>query len=506
MRDMFDEFMNELRRRQAAATDGTGDPDPSTPPSGDDADEDEPPQADAGDSRPAASDEEDVPAGPEPTPIDGHRDNPSPRRGPIPRGRPGRGPGRFGPGGPRRPGGPDDGARSGGRGRRIGLSVVVAAIVLILILGGSVVTFWTDAIWYKSVGFDSVFWTRILTQGGLFIGAFIVSLVFLLGGLWLADRAVPAVTGSGGGGGSFLDRLWEAAQRADGRISQNRSGDQYQGRFGSDESRFERPVRPGGPAGPAAQSIFLGGEDLPNMTPIVRIGLVVVAVLFSLGIAGTVAGQWETIQLWAHQVPYAVTGAPPVTDPVFGRDIGFFLFQLPFLRLAQSLATSLLIGGLFLAGARFVVGVVEAGLTGTTRVRVHLGLLAGLLLILVAVGYQLDKLELVYSNRGVATGVSYTDKNAQFIAFDALTIITALVGAFLVGAAFTRWVWPLGLVVVAWLAASFVLGTIYPTIIQKFTVEPNQFAQEQPYITQQHLDDEARVRVRRLDADDAVQR
>lgn len=485
MRDMFDEFMNELRRRQEAATGGSGDPDPTTRPPADDAEE--PSESDAEDTTPVADGDDDVPDGPEPTPIDVHREAPGTRRGPTPGRRSpyGRGPGRFGsggPGGPRRPGGPDDGARSGGRGRRIGLTVVVGAIVLILILGGSVVNFVTDAIWYKSVGYDSVFWTRILTQGGLFIGAFIVALVFLLGGLWLADKAVPAVTGGPTSGGSFLDRLVEAAQRADGRISQSRGGDQYQGRFGSDESRFERPVRPGGPAGPAGQSIFLGGEELPSMTPIVRIGLVVVAVLFALGIAGTVAGQWETIQLWAHQVPYAPAGSPAVTDPIFGRDIGFFLFQLPFLRLAQSLATSLLIGGLFLAGARFLVGIVEAGLTGTTRVRVHLGALGGLLLILVAVGYQLDKLELVYSNRGVATGVSFTDQNAQFIAFDGLTVIAALAGAFLVGAAFTRWVWPLGLVVVAWLAASFVLGTIYPTIIQKFTVEPNQLAQETPYI------------------------
>ena len=53
--------------------------------------------------------------------------------------------------------------------------------------------------------------------------------------------------------------------------------------------------------------------------------------------------------------------------------------------------------------------------------RVHLGVLGGLYLVSVAAGYQLDKYELVYSTQGVATGVSYTDENAQFLAFDVLT-------------------------------------------------------------------------------------
>ena len=55
-----------------------------------------------------------------------------------------------------------------------------------------------------------------------------------------------------------------------------------------------------------------------------------------------------------------------------------------------------------------------------------------------AFGYQLDKLELVYSTRGVATGVSYTDQNAQFLAFDVLTVISGIAAALLVGGAFTR--------------------------------------------------------------------
>ena len=69
-----------------------------------------------------------------------------------------------------------------------------------------------------------------------------------------------------------------------------------------------------------------------------------------------------------------------------------------------------------------------------TPVRVHLAVLGGLFLLSVAFGYQLDKYELVYSTRGVATGVSYTDQHAQFFAFDVLTVVSGLAAALLVGA------------------------------------------------------------------------
>jgi uncharacterized protein len=496
MRDLFDEFMDELRRRQAAASgrgggsgSDAGDADDGDRGDGDGAAEadtddagDEPTDHGAratrgshdegsghdGSDDAAAGDDDGAPPGPEPTPIDARR------------GHPGSGGGSQGGGaGRRRPptGGPNDGSRRRWGGRRVAAVAIVVVLVLLFTLGGTIVNLWTDAIWFRSVGFDSVFWTRILTQAGLFIGTLLIALVFLLGSLWLADRVVPPATTGRSGAGSIMDRILEAAQRAEER---NQFQGRYQGFGGRDDQRFGfggGSRRPGDP-----RAVVLEADDLPELTPLARIILVVVGVVFALGIAGGVASNWETIQLWAHQVTFAPAGATPVVDPVFGRDIGFYLFQLPFIRLLQSVATSMLIGALLLSAARYTIGFVESGLTLTTRVRVHLAVLGGLLLILIAIGYQLDKLELVYSNRGVATGVSFTDQHAQFLAFDVLTVIAALAGAFLVGAAFTRWIWPLGVVVVAWLATSFVLGTIYPSLVQQLSVKPNEFAQESPYI------------------------
>jgi len=155
---------------------------------------------------------------------------------------------------------------------------------------------------------------------------------------------------------------------------------------------------------------------------------------------------------------------------------------LPILRGVQSVFNALVALSLLVAAARYVAGMARAGLHFPTPARVHLAILGGLFLLSVAVGYQLDKYELVYSTRGFATGVSYTDAHAQFAAFDILTVLSAFAAAFLVGAAFTRWNWPLGVTVAAWFVASILVGTVYPEAIQRFVVNPNTLAQERPYI------------------------
>src|SRR3990170_4181292 len=168
-------------------------------------------------------------------------------------------------------------------------------------------------------------------------------------------------------------------------------------------------------------------------------GIVVAAVvLLALGlfaallIAGGIASDWETILLWRNQVAF---GWP---DPVFGRDIGFFLFDLPFLRLVQGALNGLVLGALAIAFARYLASAVRGGEVFTTPVRVHLAVLGGLYLLSTAAGYQLDKFEFAYTANGVASGVSYTDEAARFLGRDVLTVISALTAAFLVGGAFTR--------------------------------------------------------------------
>ena len=215
---------------------------------------------------------------------------------------------------------------------------------------------------------------------------------------------------------------------------------------------------------------------MPDLTPLAGWALGGFALVLALLIGASVSGAWETVLLWIHRVPFSATAS--VTDPIFGKDISFFLFELPFLRLVQGVFNGIVLATLILCLTRYLVGASRGGLVFSTPVRVHLAILGGLFLLSVAFGYQLDKLELSYSTRGVATGVSFTDQNAQFFAFDVLTIISGMAAAFLVGGAFTRMIWPLGLTIAIWFVASLVIGRLYPEAVQRFTVAPNQYAQE----------------------------
>jgi len=447
--------MKELRRRQAAAEGRTlpddeaddGPPDDDEPPPGDD----EPPPDDGTDRATDADASDD--GDDQPRPI-------RRRAGPSRTGRRGGGPGR--PLRPVRAAG--DGRRSFRRSLSLSIAIVLGIFLVLMLVVG--IQLWTDAIWYRSVGFDQVFWTRLGAQGGLFVAGGLIAVVVLFGNLWLAGRLAPASAASGGRGGtmrSWIDRLNEAAANADQRRGAGGPFDQWQNR------------RPGG------EAVNVTPVELPDLVPLGRTVIAVIAVLIALGVAGSTAGHWDTILLWQNRVPFDPSGTP-VPDPVFGRDISFYLFDLPFIRFLQVEAIGLLLASLAIVGGRYFLAAMAGNAVFDTRVRVHLGVLAGLFLMAIAVGYQLDKFELVYSNRGIATGVSYTDANAQFLAYNVLTGLSAIAAALLVGGAFARVLWPLWLTLAVWFIASIGIGRIYPEIVQRLTVGPNQLAQEQPYI------------------------
>src|SRR5512141_155186 len=256
MGDLFDEFMKELERRRAEAegrsprrnrsdegavdTDNEHNAEPA-------AAED----ADTGSDEPGDRPDEEPP---EPTPL-------RPRRRRATAGGPPRGPRSTQP-----VGGPDDGAGPPSlRGiiGRLGIGAVVIGIILILVLGGIAVDLWTDAIWYKSVGFDSVFWTRLGAQAGLFAATLAIAAVVLLGNLWLAGRLVPPPNPERPGGlRSIADRIAEAQRQAD--RGARMAGGQFRGPFGGPFGT------PSGPAG-REEAAFSFDEDMPDLVPLARL-------------------------------------------------------------------------------------------------------------------------------------------------------------------------------------------------------------------------------------------
>jgi uncharacterized membrane protein (UPF0182 family) len=240
----------------------------------------------------------------------------------------------------------------------------------------------------------------------------------------------------------------------------------------------------GGPAGsgpfgaPRARNVPRGRDDVqvPDMGRPVYWSLIVIGLLIALGMGGFLASSWTTIQLFLHRVPFGQV------DPTFGKDISFYMFELPFYRLAQSYANSLLVVTFALVGIRYLVAVIS-GASLTTPARVQLGVLVMLFLWSVAIGYQLDRYELVYSGTsGIFQGASYTDVTAKATALTVMTVLAAFAGAFVLGFAYTRMRIPLVLTVAVWMFAYLILDVGYPVLVQRFAVVPNQQSQESPYI------------------------
>jgi len=334
------------------------------------------------------------------------------------------------------------------------LGAILVGFVVLSSIFALTVGLITDGMWFNSIGFGDVFSTRVASQALFFVVGGLVAFVFLWFNLWLAGRFIPKGQLRRFSLDDFLDRF---------------SVERYMGGE-SGPSQFSRPrARPVGGSSEAVQIPDLGR---PAFWTLFGIGT-----LISLGMGAMANGGWDTIQLFLHRTPYGQS------DPTFGLDISFFLFDLPFYRLIQSYGIGLLLAAIALVGVRYIVAAVS-GASMPSSARVHIGLLVLLYLWAAAAGLQLDRYELVYSNSsGIFQGVGFTDANAQMLALNVLTVVSAFVGCFVLGFAYTRWRIPLVLTIFVWVAAFGILGVAYPQLVQRFSVVPNQQAQEAPYIS-----------------------
>jgi len=438
---MFDDFLDELRRRQAEQRARTGEPQPE-------GEEQPTPESGSGpaDRRSGEGPREDTPV----TSNGANSDNGAERDD--------EGQGGFRGGDYRRPRGFRSGGSDGDMPQiHISRGWVVAGIVTLVVLLAlpvflSVgVGLWTDAIWFQSIGYANVFWTRVGSQVGLFVLGALATFLFLWLNVWLSGRFIPKGEMRRFSLDDFLDRF---------------NIDRYSGYGG------------GGPFGPPRRPVVRHNEtiEIPNIARPVFWTLLGVAALIALGLGGLMASSWTTVQLFAHQVPFGQT------DPSFHLDLSFYVFALPFYRLIQSFANTLFLVAIVLVGIRYLVAVIS-GASMPTSARAHVGVLVVLFLFTIAIGFQLDRYSLVYSNQsGIFQGVSYTDANAKFLAINIMTILAAFAGTLFLVFCLTRWWVPLTLTIVVWLGAYVALDFAYPLITQRLAVDPNQQTQETPYI------------------------
>ncbi|TMF78988.1 MAG: UPF0182 family protein [Chloroflexi bacterium] len=212
---------------------------------------------------------------------------------------------------------------------------------------------------------------------------------------------------------------------------------------------------------------------------------------FFFGLAG--GDEWDMLLRWVNQVPFGAT------DPVFGRDIGFYFFTLPVLEFVRGWILVALIviaiGVVTLYFTRGVIGVATGTLAsadirvaGRTALalarpaRAHLSILGGLFLALIASGYLLDQFELLFRQETVLVGAGYTSINARLPALTILTVLVGIAALACFANAFRGTLWILGGAIVLWFAASLVVGNVYPALIQNFIVQPDQLNKERLYI------------------------
>ena len=212
---------------------------------------------------------------------------------------------------------------------------------------------------------------------------------------------------------------------------------------------------------------------------------------FFFGLAG--GDQWDELLRWLNAVPFGVT------DPLFGRDVGFYFFTLPILEFVRGwgIAAVLVIaaGVVAIYAVRGVISVAtstitraDLGVAGRTALalarpaRAHLSVLGGLFLLLIATGYVLDQYDLLFRTEPVLTGAGFASVNARIPALTILTFIVGIAALACFANAFARTLWVLAGSIVLWFAATVLINGVYPAVVQNFVVAPDQLNKERPYL------------------------
>ena len=308
------------------------------------------------------------------------------------------------------------------------VSPATIALIVLVVIGAillSVADLYTDVMWFDQLGYLSVLSTQIFSQVGLFAAAAVTFALITGVSLGLAYRFRPVYI-----------------------------------RFPDENSPFEQYR-----------------QLLEQLRKVVMIGVPIV-----LGVlAGfAVAPSWGIVQSYINRTSFGET------DPQFGLDISFYLFELPFYTgLIGFLSAALLLGLILTAGVHIIYGSIKFNGRETfvsKAARVQIGLLAFLYLLAQGASLWLDQYLTLTSSSGLFTGATYSDVNAAIPGLQILSLISVVVALlFLLAAFIGKWRLPViatGLMVVS----SLVLGGLFPWAVQTFQVVPNERTLEAPFI------------------------
>ncbi|HEY1826408.1 MAG TPA: UPF0182 family protein [Acidimicrobiales bacterium] len=312
------------------------------------------------------------------------------------------------------------------RGRARWWLIGIAVVLLILLVSlRSLANIYTDGLWFSSVNFGNVFSTLLVTKLGLF-GVFgAIFFVVLWINLVVCDRlaGTPADLGQ-------EDELVR---------------------------RYQQIVRP-----------YSG-----------RVYVVLSFLLALIAASGTI-GEWQNWILFRHGGNFGIK------DAQFHKDIGFYIFKLPFMSFVVDWTLAILI---VILAISTVFHYLNGGIVpqrGLPRVRpavkAHLSVLLALIALTKAAGYVLQRWSLVNAQDGYVNGAGYTDVHARLPAQE-LLIYISIAAALILLYNIRQQGWTLPVLAVGiWAFVALVVGVIYPALLQTLKVNPAQSALEAPYI------------------------
>ncbi len=306
--------------------------------------------------------------------------------------------------------------------------VLLALFALALVVWPTAARWYTDWLWFVELGYPLVFWVPFLSRAALF--AFVATVVWALlyGNLRVALRALPP---------------------------------------------------------PARVELRLdGARYVPRPQARRWVGPACAAVAAIAGLAST--DRWVAFQLFVHALPAGEQ------DPVFGLDLSFYLFRLPFWRFLEHLLWDwLLVAAAAVLAVYVLAGSARPSLRGLLALppgaRAHLSLLAGLLLLVRAAGFRLDAYELLTSQRGLVFGITYADAHARLPALELLTVLAAgCAGLLLLNVWLRTLRFAVG--VLAGMAVAWFVGVgLVPSVVQQLLVAPAELTRETPFL-RRHID------------------
>ncbi|MEO6124936.1 MAG: UPF0182 family protein [Ilumatobacteraceae bacterium] len=314
---------------------------------------------------------------------------------------------------------PSSRRRFSDRGRTL-LIIGVVTIVVLLLASRAIAGFYIDFLWHQNLGRTDVFWGILTSKLSLFGGFALLFLVLAVLNILIADRLAPA----------------------------GLSGDTH-------------------PAVLRFHELF--GDRM-------RLVRIVAGGLLGLIVAVPAAGHWQEWLLFRNSLNFAKN------DPQFGTDIGFYVFQLPFLTfLVDWLFLAVLLVLLLTIAAHVINGgiVIAPPMPKVRRAsKAHFAVLLAVLALLRAGGYWLERYSLTSERRGYVQGATYSVVKAQLPAVLLLLLIALLVAAlFLYSVRSGSWRIPLvasGL----WVVVALFGGVIYPSVVQALIVNPDQKQKE----------------------------